>query len=232
MKPAFSGLSDIAQVVFLDQRGNGRSDESDPDHWKLDEWIADIPAFCEALEIQHPILLGGSLGGFVALGVAGRYPAFPAKAVLISTAARIRPARALAMFERLGGAEARAVAARNFEHPTLETRQAYQRVCLSLYNPGPGDPDVAARTIQRHDVGIHFWREEMTRFDFSVEAHAVKCPTLVIGGELDPITTVADLEDLAAAIPHAQLEVLRGSGHGVRDKLDVALRLIRDFVSG
>ncbi|MFL5950162.1 MAG: alpha/beta fold hydrolase [Gaiellaceae bacterium] len=231
MKPAFSGLSDIAQVLFLDQRGNGRSDESSPDHWNLDDWIADIPAFCEALEIDHPILLGGSFGGFVALGVASRFPDLPAKVVLVSTAARIRPDRAIAMFERLGGTEARDAAARNFEHPTLETRQAYQRICLPLYNPGSNDPDAAARTIQRHEVGIHFWREEMTRFDFTVEAHNVKCPALIIGGELDPITTAADLEDLAAAIPHAQLELLSDTGHGVRNKLGEALPMIRDFIS-
>src|SRR5436190_8081478 len=101
MKTAYAALSDIVQVVLLDQRGNGRSDPSSPDRWNLDTWIADIPEFCAALGIERPILLGGSFGGFVALGVAGRYPELPSKLVLGSTAARIRKDRALAMFERL-----------------------------------------------------------------------------------------------------------------------------------
>jgi hypothetical protein len=87
----------------------------------------------------------------------GRYPQLPSKLILISSAARIRPDRALAMFERLGGVEAREAAARNFEQPDMETRTEYQRVCLPLCNPGPRDSDALARVVQRHEVGIHFW---------------------------------------------------------------------------
>jgi pimeloyl-ACP methyl ester carboxylesterase len=231
VKAAFSPLADVAQLVFPDQRGNGRSDESTPDRWNLDTWIDDVPAFCEALGIERPILLGGSFGGFVALGVAGRYPKLPARLVLLSTAARVRQDRALAMFERLGGAEAREAAARNFEHPDLETRTTYQRVCLPLYNPGPTDPDALARVIQRHEVGIHFWRGELTRFDLSAEAANVRCPTLILGGELDPITTTADLEDLAVSIEGSRLELLPGTGHGLRNKPDEARAIVRDFIT-
>jgi proline iminopeptidase len=230
MKTAFGALADVAQVVLPDQRGNGRSDESTPDSWNLDTWIDDIPEFCRALGIEHPILLGSSFGGFVALGVAGRYPELPAKLILMSTALRIRPDRALAMFERLGGSEAREAAARNFESPDLETRKEYQRICLPLYNPEPGDPDALARVVQRHEVGLHFWREQLTRFDLSAEAASVRCPTLVLGGELDPITTAADLEDLAAAIPEARLEILPDTGHGLRNKPAEALAIVCEFI--
>ena len=37
-KPRFSALSDIAQVVFLDQRGNGRSDPGPREAWTLAQW--------------------------------------------------------------------------------------------------------------------------------------------------------------------------------------------------
>ena len=230
MKTTYESLADLAQVVLPDQRGNGRSDRSTPDRWNLDTWIDDVPAFCSALGIERPVLLGASFGGFVALGVAGRYPDLPAKSILISTAVRLRRERALAMFERLGGAEAREAAARNFEHPSLETRETYQRICLPLYNPGQPDPDVLARVMQRHEVGIHFWSDELTRFDLSAEADRVRCPTLVLGGELDPITTAADLEDLAAAIPGSQLTIVPGTGHGLRNKPDDALAIVRGFI--
>jgi pimeloyl-ACP methyl ester carboxylesterase len=231
MKVTFSPLADLAQVVLPDQRGNGRSDSSTPGHWNLDTWIDDVPALCEALEIERPILLGASFGGFVALGVAGRYPELPAKLILISTAVRVRQERALTMFEQLGGTEAREAAARNFERPSLETREHYQRICLPLYNPGASDPDVLARVVQRHEVGIHFWSDELTRFDLSDEADRVRCPTLVLGGELDPITTAADLQDLAAAIPGSQLRIVPGTGHGLRNKPDEALAIVREFIT-
>jgi proline iminopeptidase len=80
MKSTFAALADRFQVVLPDQRGNGRSDRSTPERWSLDTWIDDIPAFCEALGIERPILLGASFGGFAALGVAGRYTDLPAQA--------------------------------------------------------------------------------------------------------------------------------------------------------
>src|SRR5580700_9430139 len=41
-KPLFGSLSDIAQIVYLDYRGNGRSDDrSTPEHWSLKQWADD-----------------------------------------------------------------------------------------------------------------------------------------------------------------------------------------------
>jgi proline iminopeptidase len=40
-KPLFSRLAEDAQVVYLDHRGQGRSDKSTPEHWTLDRW-ADV----------------------------------------------------------------------------------------------------------------------------------------------------------------------------------------------
>jgi len=54
-KPLLSSLADIVQVVFLDQRGNGRSDPGPQASWTLAQWGDDVHAFCEALGIEHPI---------------------------------------------------------------------------------------------------------------------------------------------------------------------------------
>ena len=59
----------------------------------------------------------------------------------------------------------------------------------------------------------------------------IRCPTLVLGGELDPITPVADSEDIAAAIPQAEVRIFEGAGHGVfRDQPEEAIAVIREFV--
>jgi proline-specific peptidase len=231
LKPYLLPLADLAQLVFLDQRGNGRSDGSTPERWNLDTWIGDVPGFCAAVGIERPILLGQSFGGVVALGVAARYPELAAKLIVSSGAARIRFDRALEMIERLGGAEARAVAARNFERTTAETQNEYLRVCLPLYNPSPPDPDVLARVIRRQEVSLHFWQDEIRRFDLFPELEAIRYPTLILAGELDPITTVADVKELAAAIAGSRLEVFPDAGHGVfRDKPAETLAVIRDFL--
>src|SRR5262245_65467589 len=55
-KPAFSSLADVAQVVFLDHRGNGRSEPGPRDGWTLAQYGDDVRSFCEALGIGHPIV--------------------------------------------------------------------------------------------------------------------------------------------------------------------------------
>ena len=57
-RPAFSTLSDIAQIVYLDHRGNGRSDHGPKDLWNISQWADDVKAFCDALEIKQPIVYG------------------------------------------------------------------------------------------------------------------------------------------------------------------------------
>src|SRR6266852_1265320 len=84
-KPSFAALADIAQVVFLDHRGNGRSDPGPQESWTLAQWGDDVRAFCDALGIERPIVYGASFGGMVALAYATRHPAHPAKLILVST---------------------------------------------------------------------------------------------------------------------------------------------------
>ncbi|WP_424674246.1 alpha/beta fold hydrolase [Candidatus Binatus sp.] len=110
-KPDFSPMAEIAQVVYLDHRGNGRSDRGDRSKWNLAQWGDDVRSFCEALEIERPIVMGVSFGGMVAMSYATRHPEHPGKLVLSSTAAVSRQDRSLEMFERLGGAEVREAAA-------------------------------------------------------------------------------------------------------------------------
>jgi pimeloyl-ACP methyl ester carboxylesterase len=156
LRPGLAPLADVAQLVFLDHRGQGRSDESTPDRWNLDTWIDDVAGFCDVLGIDQPILFGHSFGGMVALGVAIRHPKLPGKLVVSNSAAKFRPDRALEMFERLGGEEARAVAADYFAMPTEERLERFMEVCFPLYGivpPDPGAPRAHRRaTGRRHPL--------------------------------------------------------------------------------
>ncbi len=88
LKPWFARFTDIAQVVWLDHRANGRSDDGPPEAETLAQWGDDIAGFCAALEIERPILYGLSFGGFVAQAAATRHPDLPAKLILASPACR------------------------------------------------------------------------------------------------------------------------------------------------
>jgi pimeloyl-ACP methyl ester carboxylesterase len=53
----------------------------------------------------------------------------------------------------------------------------------------------------------------------------------VIGGDIDPIATVADLEELAAGIDGAQLAIIAGAGHSTfRDYPEATLGRLQAFV--
>jgi hypothetical protein len=72
----------------------------------------------------------------------------------------------LAMFERIGGAEARAVAERVYADATADNLEEYLRVCVPLYTRRPVPPEVMARVTMRSEVAEHFTRGEEQTFDF------------------------------------------------------------------
>ena len=115
-KPAYSALTDIAQLVYLDHRGNGRSEDGPQELWTLAQWGDDVKAFCDIVGIVDPIVLGVSFGGFVAMSYATRHPEHPAKLILISTEAKGQSylEQRVALFESLGGPEVGALARRRF----------------------------------------------------------------------------------------------------------------------
>src|ERR1700694_4739337 len=81
VKPAFPALADIAQVIYYDHRGQGRS-EGAPNTLNLAQWGDDVKGFCDALGIEKPIVFGGSFGGVVAPAFAARSPGHPGTLVL------------------------------------------------------------------------------------------------------------------------------------------------------
>ncbi|HEY0135293.1 MAG TPA: alpha/beta hydrolase, partial [Nannocystis sp.] len=215
-RPFAAALAGFAQVVYLDQRGCGRSDRSEPARWNLDTWADDVRAVCDALEVVRPVVLGFSFGGIVAQAYATRYPDHPGKLILASTPARLRLDRMLPMFETLGGPRAADVARRFFTDPAA-TFPEYVEVCLPLYNQSPPDADALARAVLHLDVGSHFVGGEMQTYDLRAALAGVRCPTLVLSGDLDPFATREDIRELIAALPPALVEArqIAQAGHDV-----------------
>jgi len=235
-KPIFSQLADIAQIVYVDHRGHGRSDRRPSTEWTLDQWADDVVALCDALGIEKPIVLGQSFGGFVAQHYLARHPAHPAKVILSSTSARLSLMRKLAMFERLGGASAREVAERFWTRPDAASWAEYQRVCRPLYNPkATPSADAAARLILDETILLHFVAGEQQAMNLLPGLAHAQCPVLVTCGELDPVCPADDARDIADALPlHClEFESFGYAGHGVwRDEPEPAFALLREFILG
>lgn len=238
-KPRFSQLADIAQVVFLDQRGNGRSDSGPRETWTLAQWGDDVHAFCEALGIARPIVLGTSFGGMVALAYATRHPEHPAKLILVSTEAAggTHLARRVELFERLGGPEVGALARRRFLDGQVDSAmlEAWIRLAFPVYTRTPRDPAVLQRAILHPEVTQWFTRSggEGRTFNLFPMLQRVRCPTLVLGGEEDPMIPIECQEQIVAALPVHLVRYARfpRCGHGVvTDAPERAMAFIREFI--
>jgi pimeloyl-ACP methyl ester carboxylesterase len=233
-KPAFSEMAAAAQVVYLDLRGNGRSDAGPSDKWSLEQWAKDVHAFCEALAIEKPIVLGHSLGGIVAMVYAVRYPEHPSKLVLSSTSTQPVGERSLAIFDRLGGPRACAAAKAFWTAPNEASLAEYEKLCIPLYTRTAPLADAFERAVRNPAMRLVFFEPELERLDLLRHLDRIKCPTLMIAGEDDPITPTADMEDIAAAMRPdlVKFERFANAGHGVyRDQPEAFFRELRSFIA-
>lgn len=233
LRPYFDRYSDTHQLIYIDHRGCGRSTGA-KETWKLDQWADDIALFCSTLGIKSPVVFGQSFGGMVAMHYAARHPAGISKLILSSTAAQFRLDETVKMMCKLGGEHAAKIAQQLFSKPSKAAYNKYGEVCLPLYS----NPNAAAagtfrdRAIERPEVALHFFSDEMARMNMLPEIANIACPTLVIGGAIDPVTPPICSQAIADAIgENAQLEMFQGCGHGPhRDDPEGAERVMRSFL--
>jgi pimeloyl-ACP methyl ester carboxylesterase len=232
-KPLFSRLADLAQIVYVDHRGHGRSDRRPPAEWTLDTFADDVVRLCDALGLVKPVVLGQSFGGFVAQRYLARHPAHPAKVILSSTSHHMGLDRKLAMFERLGGAEARRAAAAFWSDPNAQTWADYNRVCMRLYSTTPQDAGARRRIVFNTDILFASAGGEQRTMDLRPGLAKVQCPVLVMAGDADPVTPIEDAQEIVAALPRewVQFERFANVGHGPwRDDPERAFAVLRRFI--
>lgn len=234
-RPFFSRLADIAQIVYYDQRGHGRSDPRPAAEWTLDRFADDIVLLCERLGIAKPIVLGQSFGGFVAQRYLARHPRHPARVVLSSTSHHYALDRKVAWFGRLGGPAAAAAAQAFWSTPNAASWALYEQHCRPLYNRSAQDPLAKTRMQFRPEILFASAAGEQQAMDLRPGLAGVQCPVLLMAGEQDPVTPIEDAEEIAAALPPQWLRFVRfpGVGHGPwRDDPATTERVLREFIAG
>jgi pimeloyl-ACP methyl ester carboxylesterase len=230
-------LADVAQVVVPDQRGHGRSDRGAPESWNLATWATDVKGLCDALGIEHPVVLGNSFGGFVAQEYAATYPDHPAGLVLTSTCPRLPgPAETAARLRQVGGEEAEDVFWQNWKSPSEEALKDWRRVVGPLMSARIDADPVLAKLrdarIETLDVNVSF-EAESRAMDLRGRLATVRCRTLVAAGEHDPLIPVSLAQEIVDAIPGdlARLEVVENASHDVLDDNPTeAYRILREFL--
>lgn len=232
-RPYFDRFADTHQVLYVDHRGNGRSDgHDDPSSWNLETWADDVVRLCDALDISDPVVLGNSFGGFVAMTYAARHPDHPSKLVLSSTQARRHGEESARRFEELGGAEARENYESVFVRLESDRWLPYMETNLPLYNRRP--PGYASsRSIMNMKLLAGF-TSEFSDYDVRDLVPQITCPTLVLCGDDDPMTPLSASEEIMDLLPAGvgRLERFADCGHGsYRDQPERTEQVLRGFLA-
>jgi len=163
-----------------------------------------LPALLEALNIQRPVLVGHSDGGTIALIHASRFEV--AACVVMAPHVMVEDISIQAIL----------AARQAYEHGPLRQRLA------------PYHTDVDSAFWQWNDV----WLSEAFRgFDIRPELGSIRAPLLAIQGENDPYGTMAQIDEIARAVPQTQLLKLPNCGHSPqRDQAEAVMQAIQAFM--
>ncbi len=195
-------MSEAYRVCAPDMPGFGKTAEP-PCAWGVDDY-ADFVLDCLAkLGIDEAILIGHSFGGGVGVKLAAREgsPLRIPKMILVDGKV-IRPRRTPAqrlrtVVYRLG---------RNLLQ--IEAVQKRFPDLLERWRRSHGSADYRSATPRMRECLVKIVGEDLTPC-----LPRVACPTLLIWGENDTATTVADARIMEKLIPDAGLVVLKNAGH-------------------
>lgn len=228
-------LAEHFQLVWIDHRGNGRSQGDDPAEWNLQQWADDVYGFCTALGIHKPVVLGQSFGGHVVQAYGIRYPRHAAKLIISSICAKWDFDLCVQRFTERGGQAAGEAASRMWGRMHDDDIAHYMRVCYPLYSMH-FDPQAKPNpVIHKFDVLRHYLRPgaEFQSIDLHADLAKITCPTLVLAGTQDPVIPWELTRKLADALVNSPMQYVQMDhcGHGIwRDDGDAARKIIHDFI--
>ena len=236
-KPSFSPLSQKAQLVYFDHRGQGRSARGAKETYTLENNVEDMEALRQHLGLDKIVVLGSSYGGMVALSYAVRYPQNISHLIVIATVPDSRfLQRAKEILAQRGTKEQNAIAQRlwdgTFENE--EQLREYFQVMAPMYSL-THDPDSRQkgwdRAILSADAINVAFGGFLRSYNVLDQLHKITSPTLVIGGQHDWICPPEFSEEIAKAIPNADLRIFENSSHSVRaDEPEALLDAIAGFL--
>jgi len=214
--PFWSRFADVAEVIFVDQRGSGRSVCNDQSTWNLQQWGKDVYSFCQALNIHKPIVAGISYGGMVAMSYLMQYPEHPLALIMTDTDAHIDREHMLALVKEKLEAnnkpveEGLAITNQFLDGPlTEEVVMKYMYDILNLFGkPVEVIDDFSLVDPQYTNLalGEYFLHGELLSFDYRNKLHNTKCPVLFLSGDQGPLHSLKTAKELICAFPKDKIQ--------------------------
>ncbi|MDI2125341.1 alpha/beta fold hydrolase [Yinghuangia seranimata] len=233
-------------ALALDQRGHGDSDWAADGDYTIDAFIADVRAVAAEVVREQgapPVLVGASLGGWVALLAEGERPGTARGLALVDITHRterqgVDRIRDFMLAHRAGFADLDEVA---------DALHAYQPG-----KPRQSDPAKLARNVRRHADGRWYWHwdpafmgslsgtsgrgPDVTPERLADAARKVAVPTLVVRGRQSDVVSEDAVREMLALIPGSTFADVADAGHMVvgddNDVFTGALSALLDSVAG
>lgn len=228
------GLAEQVRVIVFDNRGVGQSDKP-PGPYSALMLADDTAGLLEALGIEQAVIMGHSMGGFVAQALVLDRPEMAKKLILSATnfgGPRHIPvtSEALAVLtdmtgdpiERLRrGIEVSTAPGFAQEHPEIVEEWLRYRV------EHPIDPHGYQAQL---GIGMALMAEEAC---FERRLKDVHVPVLILHGQHDRVVPPGNARLLEHQCPDATVEILPNAGHFFPfETPERAIKVILDFVQG
>jgi pimeloyl-ACP methyl ester carboxylesterase len=210
-----SSLRDEFRLVALDLRGHGMSERPEAEEAYTDAqvWADDLAAVIEQRELQRPVLVGWSFGGYVACDYIRAYGQSGVSAVNF-----------VGWAVMLGSSEKeRALAGRGFhdyyeasiseDMPTsIAAMRGFIRACVAR-ELSPEDMETALSYNVLVPSRVRRALGNRPRLDNTELLSTLQVPVLVSQGAEDRVTTRAAAEHILGCCPTARLSLYEGVGH-------------------
>ena len=188
------------RVIALDLRGHGDSDRPDSGY-RMQDLADDVLQVMNALTIPTAVIVGHSMGSFVAQTIADRALSRITSLVLLGSAPRASTV----------------IAGMRDDVDALVDPIDYDFVRQFQYStialPVPKQfMDAAIANSRRMPARV--WKQILSgMLDFRPAAQRPSLPTLVLGGGKDTVFSVAEQTQLAHQFPNARLQLFDDIGH-------------------
>lgn len=194
------------RVLRFDTRGHGQSG-APAGAYTLEQLAEDLHGLLAGLGIARTHFVGLSMGGMIGQVFALKYPEMVQSLVLCDTTSRYPAAAAPVWQDRIKTVEAKGMEplveptlGRWFTAPFRARRQDLMAQVGAMIRDTPAQGYIGC---------CH----AIPKIDVTDRLAAVACPALVIVGEEDPGTPVEMARDIQAALPSAELAILRSASH-------------------
>lgn len=234
MQPLIDPLQANWQIYACDLRGHGKSGRSDIGQYRVPDYSRDIEALLTRQILEPAVLLGFSLGGWVAMQIAADIPQHVRALILLDPPLKQRqlPSSALAQHDWITWIRDAVQAAESVDTmaeqlapimPKLDAQARY-RMADMFYRLDP-----AALTM--------FLDNRLSdSFDYDGVYQGIQCPTLLLWGEQTEndasVVRHEDVEYFRSQVPQVIDAQIMGVGHGLHwAQTDAVLEQIQTFLS-